>query len=65
MLGDKFRPPAPSPSAVAQSRLVSMGTCTGLAPVRENEKRKKFLSVNVLDKETSFIIIIIIKCSSK
>lgn len=36
MLGDKFRPPAPSPSAIAQSRLVSMGTCTRLLPVRKN-----------------------------
>lgn len=39
MLGDKFRPPAPSPSAVAQSRLVSMGTCTRLLPVKENGER--------------------------
>lgn len=36
MLGDKFRPPAPSPSAVAQSRMVSMGTCTRLSPERQN-----------------------------
>lgn len=34
MLGDKFRLPAPSPSAIAQSRLVSMGTCTRLHRVR-------------------------------
>lgn len=38
MLGDKFRPPALSPSAVAQSRMVSMGTCTRLPPVRENSE---------------------------
>lgn len=34
MLGDKFRLPAPSPSAIAESRLVSMGTCTRLQRVR-------------------------------
>lgn len=38
MLGDKFRPRAPSPSAIAQSRLVSMGTCTRLPPVRESRE---------------------------
>lgn len=38
MLGDNFRPPAPSPSAIAQSRLVSMGTCTRLPLVRESRE---------------------------
>lgn len=50
MLGDKFRPPAPSPSAIAQSRLVSMGTCTRLPPVRESREGDVCMHVCVRSK---------------